>query len=336
VDRALAIADGFAAAPNPTQSRFLRSAGRLLWLDDAQQAARSLDSLSGSLHVDAMHALAQDDTLARGIGARTLALQAGSAVGAWTRMQGGNTLAGVDQWLSPQLLVGATATNTDDLHRDAFGLAQQASPQAAAYLRWFGNEGWYAGGSAAYAQHALALDRRIELGDGVAWNAHARRRLGIASLDLEAGRRFDTGGLHVAPYVWLGADATRSARALEQGESGFELALQANTQSRMDSGVGLRIGKAWRWGDTGWLSLDADARYRQQLAQAGDPLRASFIGVPDAVFDLPGHAAVRGTWLDLGLRGGFGRGWAWSLGHAGSLSAASTAHRWQLGLAWSP
>lgn len=331
LDRALAVADAM-VAPDATQARFLQSAGRLLWMDDAAQAVRSLDSLAGSLHIDAMQALARDDALARGIGARTLAMQADSAAGRWARTQGADTLAGVDQWLSPRLLAGAVATHAADIHRDAFGAAADASPQAAAYVRWFGDDGWYAGGSAGYAQHALALDRRVDLGDGGVSNAHSQRRLGIASLDLEAGRRFASGRVRFAPYAWVGADGMRSERALEQGQTGFELALQANTRASVDAGVGLRVGTSWRCGDTGWLSMDADARYGQPLAKAGDSLRASFLGVPDAVFDLPGHDAAHGTWLDLGLRGGFGRGWAWSLGHAGSLSGGSRDRRWQLGL----
>lgn len=334
LDRALAIADGFATAPNASQSFFLRSAGRLLWLEDAQQAARSLDSLAGSLHVDAADALTHDDALARGIGARTLALQPGDQAGAWSRLQGGDTLAGFDQWLSPRLLAGATAAQARDARRDALGgQSQHDSPQAALYLRWFGNNGWYAGGSAGYARHALALDRRIDLAAGGQWNAHAQRRLGIASFDAEVGRRFSAGGMTVAPYLWAGADAIRSQAAIEQGQTGFELTLQANTQASLDAGLGVRIGKRWSVGDSGWLAFDADARYRQRVMQSGTPFRAAFIGVPDAWFDVPGHEARSGTWLDLGLRGGFGRGWGWSLGHAGSLAGQANGRHWQVGLA---
>lgn len=334
LDRALAIADGFATAPNASQSRFLRSAGRLLWLDDARQAARSLDSLSGSLHVAAMDALANDDALVRGIGARTLALQPGDHAGAWSRLRGGDTIAGFDQWLSPRLLAGATAAQARDARSDHFGgHVQQDSPQAALYLRWFGNDGWYAGGTAGYAQHALALDRRIDLADGGQWNAHVQRRLGIASVDAEAGRRFGAGGMTIAPYLWLGADVIHSEGAIEQGQTGFELTLQANAQASLDAGLGVRVGQRWRVGETGWLAFHADARYRQRLAQAGGPLRAAFIGVPDAWFDVPGHEAHSGAWLDLGLRGGFGHGWAWSLGHAGSLAGQANVRQWQIGLA---
>lgn len=334
LDRALAIADGFTTAPNTSQSRFLRSAGRLLWLGDAQQAARSLDSLAGSLHVDTVGALANDDALARGIGARTLALQPGDRAGAWSRLQGGDTIAGFDHWLSPRLLAGATAAQARDARSDhSGGQSQNQSPQAALYLRWFGNDGWYAGGSTGYAQHGLWLDRRIDLADGGQWNAHAQRRLGIASFDVEAGRRFGSGSMTVAPYLWLAADAIRSEAAIEQGQTGFELSLQANTRASLDAGLGVRIGKRWSVGETGWLAFDADARVRQRLVQAGDPLRAAFIGVPDLWFDVPGHEARNGTWLDLGLRGGFGHGWAWSVGHAGSLTGQANGRRWQVGLA---
>jgi len=334
LDRALAIADSFAAAPTAAQSSFLHSAGRLLWLDDAAQAARSLDSLAGSLHIDAVGALANNDALARGIGARTLALQPGDHAGAWSRLQGGDTIAGFDQWLSPRLLAGATVAQARDAHSDGFGgRSRHDSPQAALYLRWFGNDGWYAGGSAGYAQHALALDRRIDLAGGGRWNAYAHRRLGITSLDAEAGRRFDVGGANIAPYLWLGADVIRSEGAIEQGQTGLELTLQANAQASLDAGLGVRVGKRWRVGETGWLAFDADARYRQRLVQAGDPLRAAFIGVPDAWFDVPGHEARSGTWLDLGLRGGFGHGWAWSVGHAGSLAGQANGRRWQVSLA---
>lgn len=333
LEGALAAADGFGGPPGPVHARFVRSVGSLLWIGDSQQAARSLDSLSGSTHADLIEAIAGDDVLARGIGARTLALQSGDRAGAWSRLHGGDTIAGLDQWLSPRLLVGASAAQAGGWRRDAMnGHSQDDSQQAALYLRWFGSNGWYAGGSAGYARHVIALDRRIDLAQGGQWNAHAQRLLGIASFDAEAGRSFSAGGVGIAPYAWLGADGIRSERALEQGQTGLELALQASTRTRLDAGLGLRVGKRWRVGDTGWLTLDADARYRRRVLQSGAPLRAAFVGVPDVWFDVPRHEARDGGWLDLGLRGGFGHRWAWTLGHAGSLAGQTGGRQWEFGI----
>ena len=332
LDRALAVADGLTASPSMTQQRFLQSASQLLWMSDPRQARMSLDSLAGSAHADAMHNT-QRGALAPAVGQRLATMRLGSDAGTWSRIGADGTVAGFDQWLSPRLLVGASAAEGADTSVDALGgQARRLSPQTAMYLRWFGDDGWYAGGNAGYAQHALTLDRPIDLGRGGRWNAHSQRGLGVAGLDAELGRNLSLAGGVLAPYATLSTNVVRSERALEQGSTGFELALQATTQAQLGAGLGLRYGRDWRLGETGWLRLDVDARYQRQLARGGDPLRAAFIGVPDLWFDVPGNADATSGWLDLGLRGGIGRGWNWSFAHTRPLAGGHADHAWQLGL----
>ncbi len=334
LDRALAGGDVFASAAtatlNPAQSRFLQSAGHLLWMDDAKQAARSLDSLSGSEHADALRRAGHGDAMASALGQRLLSLQSGEVSGSWSRSGVHGTVAGFDQWIGSRLLLGASASIGNNT--EAGGQARDHERQAALYLRWFGDDGWYAGGNAGFAHHALTVDRPIDLGPGGRWNAHSQRGVGVAAIDAEVGQRFSVGGGVLAPYAALGADVIRSERALEQGATGFELALQANTQARLTSGVGLRYGKRWHLSEGGWLQLDADARVQHGLADAGSPLQAAFIGVPDVGFALPGSQTNTSGWLDVGLRGGFGPGWNWSLGHTGSFAGPRPERRWLLGL----
>lgn len=337
LDRLFVRTDGLALmAPgtrSDAQDRMLASAGSVLRIHDIAQATRTLDSLSGAMHADAMQASLRQGIGDPAVGQRLAAMQPGFAAGAWSKTDANGGVSGFDQWLSPRLLVGVQAGQGSDAARDTFGQSSRLSPQAGAYLRWFGDDGWYAGGSAGYAQHTLALDRTLDLDRGGQWNAHARHRFNVAGVQGEAGRRFAFAGGALTPYVALDATALRSERSLEQGRTGFELAMQSTIQAQMRANLGIRFGRDWRIGDTGWLRLDADARVQRRLADAGDPLRAAFVGVPDLWFDVPSHSNRTSGWLDVGLRGGIGRDWTWSLDRSRPLAGGrNSADAWRIGL----
>ena len=336
LDRLFVRTDGLAlmapGARTDAQHRMLASAGSVLRIADVAQATRTLNSLSGTTHVDAMQASLQQGISDAATGQRLASMQPGLAAGAWSTSTAAGNTSGFDQWLSSRLLLGVQAGQGSDQTRDTFGQASRLSPQAGAYLRWFGDDGWYAGGNLGYAQHTLALARTRDLGFGGRWNAHARHRFNVAGVQGEAGRRMPLAGGTLTPYVALEATALRSERSIEQGRTGFELAMQPAMQAQLGASLGLRFGRDWRIGDTGWLRLDADARVQRRSADAGDPLRAVFVGVPDLWFDVPSTTNATSGWLDLGLRGGFGPDWSWSFAHARPLAGRRAGQTWSIGL----
>ena len=312
LDLALGAIDGFGSVPPPGfSSRFLRSANRLLWTADAGNFVRTLDSLAAPLHTQAMGDALRAGQLPVAASAHLARMQPGKPGGLWSAATGDGTAAGQDAWLSPRLLVGSSVAQSFGQSAGDFGQATRRSPQAALYLRWFGDDGWYAGGSAGYARQDLALGRMLHLGD-MQSTAHARRSFDSLGLQGEAGRSFDVAGGRLSPYAGMALASVRGSRMQELGSTGFELALAPAMQSALDGQLGARFSRDWRFGD-GWLQLDADARWQQRLATAGDAQRAAFLGLPDLWFDLPGQAPRSAGWLDLGLRGGFSRDWNWSL-----------------------
>ena len=339
LDRVFTRTDRYALmAPNlldDAQRQLLASAASVLHIADVGQATRTLESLSGAAHADALQASLQHGVADRATGQRLASMQADLAAGAWLTDATDGNAAGFDQWLEPRLLVGASAGQATEIAGDGYGeQSRRSSPYASAYLRWFGDGGWYVGGSAGYAQQTLALDRTIDLGRAGRWSAQAQHRFNIAGLQGEAGRQLSLAGGTLTPYLALDANELRSERAVEQGSTGFELAMQPARQAQLSGDVGLRFGRDWRLGENGWLRMDTDARWQRPLADAGAPLRAAFTGAPDLLFDLPGHAATSSGWLDLGVQGGFWRRWTWSFDasrqFAGDNSQAGQA--WRLGL----
>jgi hypothetical protein len=337
-DNVLARADDFAKVPpealGDAQRNLLASAGSILRIGDFGQAARSLESLSGAAHADALHASLQAGIADRAIEQRLAMMQPGLAAGAWSQDRADGSSAGYDRWLGPHLLAGTSAGQGTGSAREAFGqMSQQLSPHADAYLRWFGDQGWYAGGSAGFARQTLTLDRTIDLGAAGRWNANAQHHLDVVGAQAEMGRRIPFADGMLTPYATLAATTLRSQRVDEQGGTGFELTLKSSRQSQLNGDIGLRFEREWRFGKRGWLRLDTDARWERALADAGDPLRAAYTGMPDLWFDLPGDIASSSGWLDLGLQGAFGHRWTWSFDASRQFASINQpTQAWRMGL----
>lgn len=331
IDRALAAADGFAGNPGIAQQRFLASAGRLLWMRDPLQARRALDSLSGLPQAQALDAALHEAGMSPALSAHLDRRARTHAAGAWSQAGVAGTQTGFDQWLGPHLLAGVHAARGNGAQADTMleASTQRDERSAGAYLRWFGNDGWYAGADAGYAQRTMLLDRAIDFGAAGRWNAHSRRTLDVAGLGGETGRRLAFVGGSLTPFLRLDASAVRGADTIEQGSSGFELALDPVTQRRLATSTGLRYARDWRFANGGWLQLQAGGGVQQTLWQGGDAQRAAFTGAPDAWFDLPVLSPRRSSWLDLGLHGGFDHDWRWAM--QGMRSNGNKV--WQLRLA---
>lgn len=335
LDAALARADAFALASAATldagQRRFLASAASLLHSRDIARAVRSLDSLSGHAHAstrDMLHD--QAATAAAHFDARLARLPQGMPAGAWSAplvsghaglSMDGET-GGFDQWLTPRLLVGGSIGN--GRARLAFdrmgGTARGEAPMASVHMHYRGNA-WHATGLVGAGRTALQVERPIDLGAAGTHLASSRRTIDQAFLHAGLGRGFDAGRGQLTPFVAVDYTSLRSDGFTEHGDTGFELVAQSARNGQLSATAGARYARDWRFGDSRWLHVDLDVRYQHRIAEDGDPLLAAFAGTPVATFDLlslsrpPAGAGL----VNLGLRGGLGNRWSWSLDYARRL-----------------
>ena len=331
VDRALAVADRFASNPTLDQQRFLDSAANLIWMRDSAQATHALDTLSGSTQVDAMQSALGSAAQSQALGAHLDTLMPGHPAGAWSLKDTGATTAGFDQWIGPHLLMGVQSSNRQSTAASTEASANGNDIGTSVYLRAFGDHGWYAGAQAGFMHRDMQLDRLLYFGGASTWNARTRRTLDVATASIEAGRRLVIANTTLTPFLGMDFGAVHGAAAVEQGQSGFELALADVEHRQLRTVAGLRMAHEWRFAGEGWLTLQANAGLQRTAWQDGNPQRAAFVGVPDTWFELPSHQRRTAGWASLGVRGGMARGWSWSMTRAFG-EANTSGQPWSLGL----
>jgi len=344
LDRALAVADGFALAPaaslGEAQRQFLASAASIMWQQDTAQAVRSFDSLAGHAHAGMGDTLHRQAALASArLDARLARQDHATGAMSWSgRFQpdaGAHGFAGlssgVDRWLSPRLLVGGSVSSGQALlHFDRLGgHGWGEAPAAGLHLHYRG-EGWHATGALGAGRARLQLQRPIELGAAGRHLAHSQRGFGHAFAHAELGRDLALGDGRLVPFVALDYGIMRSGGFAEQGDTGFELVAGPSRQARLTGALGARYAHDWSFGRQ-QLRLGLDARYRHDLAE-GDPLRAAFRGVPDAWFELPGEQGRGAGELRLGLAGAFGGHLHWSMDYARGLAGERRDDGWSFAL----
>lgn len=357
LDQAFAFADAFALSPRAdlgiAQRRFLRSAAAIQRIDDYAQAAATLDSLSGQAHADApWRLLANAAQPAPQLSARLDRLQQGARAGTWAARPrtGGQWIdagsmgvgysvdgqvSGFDQWLGERVLLGGSVgwRNTRMQFDHAGGHSRDASRQASVYLHYRGDAGLYARGQVGVDRSRLTLDRQIDLDRGGRHHAHSQRDLDFSHAYVEAGRAFAAGRGRLVPYAALGYASVRSDGVVEQGDTGFELALQPWRGDRISAGTGVRYARQWAFGDGSWIRLDLDARHERLLGSSDNPLLAAFVGTPLAQFNIAGEAGGTSSgWLGVGLDGGGRHGWAWFLDYGRGFAGPQRGDGWSLGM----
>lgn len=344
LDRALAVADGFALAPQASlseaQRQFLASSASIMWQQDTAQAIRSFDSLAGHAHVglgDRLHRHAEqasarlDARLAR----QDYAAGPVSWSGTFQSNAGAHGFAGlssgVDQWLSPRLLVGSSVSSGQaSLHFDRLGgHGWGEAPTAGLHLHYRG-AGWHVTGAVGAGRARLQLQRPIELGAAGRHLAHSQRGFGHAFAHAELGRDLRLGVGSLVPFVALDYGITHSDGFAEQGGTGLELVAGPSRQARLSGALGARYAHDWDL-DRQTLRFELDVRYRHDLVE-GDPMLAAFRGVPDVRFELPDAGDPAAGELRVGLGGELGLRSRWSLEHDRAFGGDRRDRGWRLGL----
>lgn len=313
------------ASFSATQRQFLASVGAVQHLQDYGQATRTLDSLSGQGYAAATDTLLRQASLPNAdLMARMDSLHPGSRLGAWS---GQSTLlasgagafndqrAGFDQWLDDRTLFGSSFAWSDGSLRfdRSGGVARDQSPQWDVYVQRLGRDDTYLFGDIGYSRHELRADRQIDLGIGQR-SVRARQDLDLLRSYFEAGRNFHIGGGKLTLFGAVSHVMLHGAGFIEQGATGFELAVQPSTYQRASATAGLRIGQDWHTNSGRWTSVNLAAGYLQTLP-ARDDAQAAFTGTPDARFALDGMQQGRNTgWLHLNLGTG-SEHWTWLLSY---------------------
>jgi uncharacterized protein with beta-barrel porin domain len=326
VDNAFALADNFSLLPHAqldtAQRRFLGSAAAIQRIDNYAQAAATFDSLSGQAHASAQDMLLDHAAPPPQLHARLDRLRPGTA-GYWSQQHRGGLagtlgdassgadIAGYDQWLGERLLFGGSVQRGQlqaKFEREN-GRVRSPTQMANAYLHYRGDDGLYATGLFGAGRMRLAMDRTLDFADAGRHVAHSQRVFDTSLLHVEAGRHLSLGEGKLTPFVAVEHASLRADGFTESGDTGFELEAAPLRQQRSSAEVGTRY--AWQWhadGGNQWMRFDVSGRYRRVLAIDGDPLRAAFIGAPQAVFDIEDPERPDGYGLlTLNLRGGSGR-----------------------------
>lgn len=327
-DAALGNAGKWATTPGDsltaTQRRFLASVGAIQRLRDYGQAVRTLDSLSGSGYAAATDTLLQQASLPNAdLMARMDSLHPGSRLGAWSGQSpmlasGSGAFneqrAGFDQWLGERTLFGSSFAWSDGSLRfdRAGGVARDQSPQWDVYVQRLGRADTYLFGDIGYSRHELRADRQIDLGIGLR-PVSARQDLDLLRSYFEAGRNFPVGGGRLTLFGAVSHVMLHGAGFIEQGATGFELAVQPSTYQRDSATAGLRIGQDWHTNSGRWTSVNLAAGYLQTL-RARDDAQAAFTGAPDVRFALGMQQGRNTRWLHLNLGTG-NEHWNWLLSY---------------------
>jgi len=325
LDNADNWANGSGASLTTTQRQFLASVGAIQHLQDYEKAIRTFDSLSGQGYAAATDALLRQASLPNAdLMARMDSLHTGSRLGAWsgqsTMLASGSGAfndqrAGFDQWLGERTLFGSSFAWSDGSLRfdRSGGLARDRSPQWDVYVQRLGRDDTYLFGDLGYSRHELRADRQIDLGIGQR-PVRARQDLDLLRSYFEAGRNFHIGGGRLTLFGAVSHVMLHGAGFIEQGATGFELAVQPSTYQRASATAGLRIGQNWHTHSGRWTSLNLAAGYLQTL-HAHDDAQAAFTGTPDVRFALDGMQQGRNTgWLHLNLGTG-NEHWNWLLSY---------------------
>ena len=325
VDSAFALADDFSLLPHvqldESQRRFLRSAAAIQRIGDDTQAAATFDSLSGQAHVAAQnllldHAAAAPqlqehlDRVRPGVAGNWSQHYRGGSATAMANTSGNAETSGYDQWLGERLLIGSSVSHGQlqaQFERED-GRARSPVQMASAYLHYRGDDGYYATSLVGAGRTRLSMDRTLDLADAGRHVAHSEREIDAALLHVEAGRRMLLGEGRVTPYVAVNHTSLYTDGFTEAGDTGFELEAQPSQLRRTAGEIGVRYARQWRLGGDRWMQLDLSSRYQRILATDGDPLRAAFVGAPQAVFDIDDLSQTTDYGLlSLNLRGGGGR-----------------------------
>jgi len=308
IDRSAAGPQG--GTPTSIGGGFLAAAGELQRLPDSASAERSLSSLSGELHAaDTAFAKLAIDGNRHALQSHLDELANAPLTGAWAAnldeqrgvahfdLRSNGWLIGQDLRLRDNLFVGAAFGETDSLVQSSLRNDRERNRQLEGQLY----AQWNAGGNYLLGRVALGhmdrtMQRELFLGvEGFDVSSHYSSR--YEAMNVEAGRRFDLGGV-LTPYVGLQAMQLDRGAFSEGGAFGFGLDSNASQWRETQGLAGLRMEYGWDV-RRARVSLQSHVEWQHALSQSGYDIDARFNGID--VWSPINGSGFRGDATTLGV-----------------------------------
>jgi outer membrane autotransporter protein len=151
--------------------------------------------------------------------------------------------------------------------------------------------------AAAYGFHAVDATRRIVF-RGVDETAEAEYDAHSVAVSAEAAYRFGLGGITLAPLATLDLLAGRHDGATETGAGALNLTIDAESFSRVQSGLGVAFGSEWAIGST-LISAEGRLLWGHAFGDDAPSQSLAFAGAPGTPFTVLGPERAE-DWLGAG------------------------------------
>ncbi|HEX7340920.1 MAG TPA: autotransporter outer membrane beta-barrel domain-containing protein [Rhodanobacteraceae bacterium] len=328
---------------------FVQNAGVFQHTRGLRRAQASLESLSGQLHAASAGMTLQ----AIGATGRALSLRMqklatqNDKFHMWTHQlnwggdmarsgyasvnyQLNGLMVGVDTRIDPRSVAGFAFSQGSGMEylQGRFDRNRGQNTSGMVYAGWFGQR-WYLHGRTGVGHYRQQMSRMLQLGptyQGVWTNSNGYYNVAYA----ESGRHFRAGALQLTPFVSMEYDRVARSGFAERGAGGFGLKANAQTLSRWQGSLGLKLGHQWTFANGHTLGFTARAAWQHAFATNGAVFDASFVGLdswqPLTDVGLSRRSTVFG--LNLNARPSantrFNLGYEYLSGNRGRAGVAST------------
>jgi autotransporter-associated beta strand protein len=216
----------------------------------------------------------------------------------------GGFAGGIDRKLAPDFLMGVTVGFSGGTQwvQGFEGQGTTGTVQAGLYGS-YARGLLYVDGLAAYAYSDNQMTRQIAIPGIPTVTAQGRTGVNQVFGQVEAGYRFDIGGVaqaYVTPFARLQAATATQAAFTETGAGALGLSVAAQTTNSLRTVFGAQLGGAM---DLGWrekLAMQFRLGWGHEFADTARPVTASFLGAPASPFTTYGAAPLRDS-VVLGL-----------------------------------
>ncbi|RUL73639.1 autotransporter domain-containing protein [Dyella choica] len=343
IQGALVQANQWASTDSASHKVFLDAAGDFLHVSSFEQAAASINSLSGQLL-----ASSQELTLQQaGIINRTVADRLDdlgedhAAQGAWFQGTGADGDIARSGYATGHYSGGGSVAGFDAKLADRFtlGLALDWNRLSSNYSMQGGNNTSRSTGVMLYAKYDMGnsyMSGRV----GEDWIHTDTSRWGVlgtlpaainssrndkmTSAYLELGYDAKSNAWTTTPFVAAGDEYLRRGTIAEQGAGGFGISASSHDFNQSFAQFGARVGYNWRLA-TGQLSLKGFALYQRVLSGQNLGFTAAYAGAPNATFELEGVNSPRNSgWIGAGLNAVLGDRWSWFANLDGQIAGGGT------------
>ena len=146
----------------------------------------------------------------------------------------------------------------------------------------------------------------------------------LTSAYAETGLRLGSESRAITPFAAMSYGRLERGGFTETGANDWGLTARRQTYTQAAGAFGMRLDTAWNWAG-GRSQLSAYAAWQGIICGADTPVRAAFVGAPDATFNVEGVQTPRhAAWLGVGVTTQARHGWSWFVNADGQVSGGPT------------